>query len=148
VRDDAADEVASFAGTGIGLTTAVRGTPIRLTHGECPIPYSLLDPQFPRDKLLDAVYGENSLSEKDAKHFQEAVQTFAMTATSYLSEARERQSQIPKHARTALLPVVPALHYLSRLEKAKYDVLNPALSEPDRMRLLLMLGRTWMAGIF
>jgi len=88
------------------------------------------------------------MSEADAKNFQEAVEQVAVTAASYLAEARERQSQIPKPARTALLPVVPALQYLSRLEKSKYDILNPSLLEPERFKLLLLLGRTWLTGVF
>eukprot|EP00527_Entomoneis_sp_CCMP2396_P006676 CAMPEP_0198144276 /NCGR_PEP_ID=MMETSP1443-20131203/14348_1 /TAXON_ID=186043 /ORGANISM="Entomoneis sp., Strain CCMP2396" /LENGTH=291 /DNA_ID=CAMNT_0043807639 /DNA_START=281 /DNA_END=1153 /DNA_ORIENTATION=+ len=143
VRDDAADEVVTFAGTGIGLTTALRGTPARLTNGECPIPADVLGPEFPRSQLINAVYGEHDLDEEHAKQFQEAVQTMAMTAASYLMEARERQSQVPKAARSALLPVIPSLQYLSQLEKAKYNILDPALSEPDRFGLLFALGRTW-----
>lgn len=148
VREDAADEAASFAGTGIGLTTALRGTPVRLTNGECPIPKDLLGPNFPRYELVDAVYGENTLSEENAEIFKEASRTFALTATSYLMEARERQNQVPKNARTALLPVIPSLQYLSRLEKANFDTLDTSLVEPNRFRLLFGLGRTWLTGIF
>lgn len=148
VREDLSDAAASFAGTGIGLTTALRGTPIRLTKGELPIPANLFRPEFSRVNLINSLYGEGSMNKADSDNFREAVRTVATTAASYLAEARERQGQIPKAARTVLLPVVPALHYLSRLEKVDYDVLDKRLLEPERFALLLFLGRTWITGVF
>jgi Squalene/phytoene synthase len=82
--------------------------------------------------------------------FVQAVQEMASTAAAHLTEARKLQGRVPKQGRAALLPVIPALHYLSLLEKAKYNLFDPQLTDhqQSQFRLLLLLGRTWLTGIF
>ncbi|KAL7561922.1 hypothetical protein ACA910_022482 [Epithemia clementina (nom. ined.)] len=147
VREDAADEAASYAGVGIGLTTALRGTSFRLVHGEVTVPSNLLGKTFPYNQLIGSVVGDSKLSDEDAKEWKNAVTAMALSASSYLAEARDKQGQIPKSARTVLLPVVPASLYLSRLEKYNYDVFEPALHEPQRVQMMMMMARTWLTGI-
>lgn len=164
VRDDAADQCASHAGLGVGLTTALRATPYRLaTGGEVPIPAELLRPGFPYHQLAPSLLGGAAdpldsetpnaivLSEEDLHQWRGAVQVVATTASHHLMQAREQQSAVPKRARATLLPVVPALQYLQRLERAEYNVFDHSLmtdSKSDRLRLLLLLGRTWLTGVF
>ena len=117
-------------------------------HGEMTIPSDLLRRTFPYGALKDSVHGEQALSEEHVKEFERAVKTMALAAASYLSKAREKQGQVAKSARSALLPVIPALHYLSRLEKSGYKVFDPALGELHRFQLMMMLARTWLTGVF
>lgn len=159
VREDAADACAAQAGVGIGLATALRATPYRLaTGGEVPIPAELLRPGFPYHQLVsqylvtkddDEQRDDRVLEASDAQLWRTAVEEMAAQSLDHLLRAREQQSQIPKAARATLLPVVPALHYLERLERADYNVFDPKLlSKSDRLRLLWLLGRTWMTGVF
>ena len=160
VREEAADLCAGYAGMGVGLTTALRAAPHRLTTGgEVTIPAELLRAGFPYHQLIptymagdqDRNQGPMPMLEEDCEQWREAVQHMALTATHYLALAREQQSSVPKHARATLLPVVPSLQYLEKLEKANFNVFDSSLvtgSKSDRLRLLLLLGRTWMTGVF
>jgi phytoene/squalene synthetase len=123
------------------------------------IPAELLRAGFPYHQLIptyltreqDGDQGPVPMLEEDCEQWREAVQHVALTATHYLTQAREQQSSVPKHARATLLPVVPALQYLEKLEKAQFNVFDSHLvtgSKSDRLRLLFLLGRTWMTGVF
>jgi NADH dehydrogenase [ubiquinone] 1 alpha subcomplex assembly factor 6 len=150
VRDDEADIVASHAGVGIGLVTALRATPFRLVYGEVPIPAELLHPTFGYNELTNFQEEEFTLSERDAAMFKQAVQHMAAEAAGHLGQARELQGKVPKHARACILPVIPALMFLSKLQEVDYNLFDTKLqiSEQARLKLLLLLGRTWMTGIF
>ena len=161
VREEAADQCVGHAGIGIGLTTALRATPHRLaTGGEVTIPAELLRAGFPYHQLIPTYLTSEqdgdqrpnpSMHEDDCEQWREAVQQVAITATHYLTQAREQQSSVPKHARATLLPVVPALQYLEKLDKAQFNVFDSNLvagSKSDRLHLLFLLGRTWMTGVF
>ena len=156
VRDDAADRVAGLAGIGIGLaTTQLRATPFRLLHGgEVPLPAELFRPDFPYHQLLPK--GEPSdrdivLTESDGHMLRDAVRHVAHTATQHLIEAQTLQGQVPRAGRVCLLPVIPALTYLSKLEHADYNLFDASVtsgSPSDRLKLLFRLGRTWATGVF
>jgi NADH dehydrogenase [ubiquinone] 1 alpha subcomplex assembly factor 6 len=150
VREEEADIVASHAGVGIGLVTALRATPFRLVHGEVPIPAELLHPAFPYNELVNWHDDDFTLIEKDADMLRHAVQHMAEVATGHLAQARELQGRVPKHARACLLPVIPALLFLSKLQEVDHNIFDTKLqvSDQTRLRLLLLLGRTWLTGIF
>jgi NADH dehydrogenase [ubiquinone] 1 alpha subcomplex assembly factor 6 len=139
--------VAQHAGIGIGLVTALRGARFRLARGECTIPRDLIPKSFPYHKLNEED-PKAAMTEEETKMFQEAVFQMVQTASAHLSQAREMQSVVPKHARPCLLPVVPALHYLSKLEKAEYNIFDDSLLEQDHLKGLGLLGRTWLTGVF
>ena len=146
VREDSADLVAHHAGIGIGLVTALRGARFRLARGECAIPKDLI-PKFPYYKFnLDDPKQE--LTKEESDMLAESVFHMVQTASSHLSKARELQSDVPKHARPCFLPVVPALHHLSKLEKANYDIFDDSLLEHENLTGLALLGRTWLTGVF
>lgn len=145
MRDESVDMIAYNAGIGIGLVTALRGARFRLAKGECAIPEELMK-GFPyhRFNLEDP----RAMTEGDKQRLQDAVFEMAQKASLFLSEARENQSVVPKHARPCFLPVVPALHHLSKLEKVKYNLFDDMLLEQDQLTGLLLLGRTWLTGVF
>lgn len=132
---------------GIGLATALRATPFRLLHGEMPLPRDLFRPGFPYHELVRDKE-RFTLTDDDAILFRNAVEQVAQAATTELSKARDLQGQVPKSARVCLLPVVPSLHYLSKLDAANYNLFDEDLAEATRLRLLLLMGRTWLTGIF
>lgn len=149
VRDDEADEVASFAGIGIGLTTLLRATPFRLVHDEIPLPADLLRPQFPCRKLFgddDEGNDGNTLDELEKGEWNAAVEQMATTADAHLQHARQIQSKVPRAARSVLLPIVPSLYFLERLQAAQRNLMDPQLHEPRNLQLMLRLGRSWLTG--
>ena len=147
VREDDSDTVAYHAGIGVGLVTALRGARLRLARGECSIPKELIPPRFPYQKL-NTRDPKAELTAEEMEQVRAAVKEMAMLASSHLVEARNRQGCVPKHARPSLLPVVPALHFLTQLEGVDYDLFDDRLLEPNQLRVLLLLGRTWLTGVF
>ena len=166
VRDEAVDVVAQHAGIGIGLATALRGVRFRLARGECSIPKEFFPEEFPYHKLMHtnnniglnedkessennvSIDEENILNEVERDQLKDAVKRVCILAYSHLSKAQELQSTVPKHARMCFLPIIPALHYLSKLENAKYDIFDERLLEHDNLKILALLGRTWLTGVF
>ena len=139
--------VAYHAGIGCGLVTAVRGARFRLARGECAIPKELIPVKFPYHKF-NTDDPKSALSEEEHALSRTSVKEMVHMASFHLTEARELQSDIPKHARPCFLPVVPAIHFLSKLEKANYDIFDDSLLEPDNLTILGLLGRTWLTGVF
>ena len=155
VRDDAADVVASHAGVGIGVLTNLRAAPFRVAMGEIPIPVELLPPSFPYGMLQDLAEEPDTVwpSDQDEQDWKDAVQQMAMVASGHLSKAQRLQSQIPKHGRTCLLPMIPAMQYLTKLEAepVNFDVFHPELRSGDKwdkVRSLLYLSRSWLTGVY
>jgi NADH dehydrogenase [ubiquinone] 1 alpha subcomplex assembly factor 6 len=158
VRDDAADVVAQHTGIGIGLVTALRGARIRLSKsGECPIPVELIETRhlFPYHKLIlydeiEAAKEENQLAPEERQIMQNAVEHVAGLAYYHLQKAQELQADVPKHARTCFLPVIPAMQYLSKLEAANYDLMDDRLLQQGSgyLKTLFLMTRTWLTGVF
>ena len=146
VRDDKADEVASYAGIGIGLTTLLRATPFRLIYDEIPIPANLLRADFPFKQLFGE---ENTLGVDDEAEWNSAVNQMSSTAKAHLDRAKELQTQLPRASRPVFLAMIPSLHFLDRLEAKKYNLMDPELHDPphlQQLQLLLRLGKGWIMG--
>lgn len=152
VRDDEADIVASHAGVGIGLVTSLRSTPLRVLHGEVPLAADLFPPHFSFDSVPQCLQDEDitALESAEAIVWVEAARQVAAEASVHLSQVQRLQAQVPRGGRFCLLPVVPAFHYLSELQRSGYNVFHPTVRERDprsRLRLLLLLGRSWLTGV-
>lgn len=115
-----------------------------MIHDEVPIPADLLRPTFPFKQLFGE---ENTLGETEQAEWITAVQQMASTARAHLAEAKELQPQIPRAAKPAvLLPMVPSLQFLERLEAAQHNLMDAKLHEPLNLQLMLRLGRSWLSG--
>lgn len=157
VRDDAADEVAYYAGVGMGLVTAIRSIPYHLhLHENLAVPANVLLTENSRqrdDLLLSLRAQEDSpiapLTEQQRQIWHDAIREMVATASLHLSKAQQLQTQVPREARAAFLPIVPSMLYLSQLQE-HYNVFDPALTDPSqrRLKLLLLLSRTWLTGVF
>jgi hypothetical protein len=111
---------------------------------------------FPFGQLVeDSYYKGNeeriTLSESDAIIFHDAIKYVAHTAAEHLSIARQHQGKIPSSTAKSgvLLPMIPSIHYLSKLEDAKYNLFDPSLTDPNskRLKLLWLLSRTWLTNV-
>ena len=143
MRKDEVDDVASYAGIGIGLTTLLRATPFRLIYDEIPIPAELLRATFPFRK----VYGEeNTLSESEEAEWKTAIVQMATAAGAHLEKGKELQTQVPREARPVFLPMIPSLQFLERLERVQHNLMDAKLHEPLHLQLMMRLGRSWLFG--
>jgi NADH dehydrogenase [ubiquinone] 1 alpha subcomplex assembly factor 6 len=156
IRERDADMVAALAGKGIGLTTALRATPQRLWHGgELPIPKEVFSPDFPFALLLaqsnfdSQDHPHTMLNEEEKQMLRDAVYSVASVAMQNLIEARNLQRQVPFSGRSCLLPMIPSLKFLERLQKAEYNVFHDDVittTPRERLYTLLLLARTWLTG--
>ena len=138
--------VAYHAGIGLGLVTALRAARFRFARGECTIPKDLIPAEFPYYKF-NVQDPKSDFSEVERDLLKQAVREMATAASSHLMEVRDRQSDVPQHARPCFLPLVPALHFLDKLQKVDYDIFDDSLLDPDRLRVLLLMGRSWITGV-
>jgi len=155
IQNDQADEVASHAGVGIGVLTNLRAAPYRVAMGEIPIPVELLPPSFPYGMLQDLAEEPDTAwpSPRDEQHWKEAVEQMSMVASGHIMKAQKLQGQIPKAGRACLLPMVPAMQFLSNLESPEvdFDVFHPKLRSGDKwekLQGLLYLSRSWLTGVY
>ena len=143
-----------------------------LHDAECSIPHEVIPKQFPYHKLYSYYEGDvdndpkssnngrtggaptAKLNDEEQKMLKDAVEQIAALAYSHISMAQKLQNDVPKHARACLLPVIPALHYLTKLEKADYDIFDDSVFVDPRQQqkqgnltLLALLGRSWLTGI-
>ena len=146
-REDAADLVAYHAGIGIGLSATLRGARLRLRHGECVIPKDLIPAEFPYHKL----HTEDpmaALDDGERNMLKDAVHEMAQLASSHFREARDLQTSVPKVARPCFLPVIPPTQFLSDLEETGYNIFDDKLLNPNQLKNIALIGRTWLTGIF
>lgn len=147
VRDDDADIVASHAGIGIGLTTALRSTTHRACFGEMTIPAELFPRPIPSNYMMRRMDPEYPVDPENEEIMQNAVQHMAYEASVELSKAREMQAQVPKPGKACLLPAIPAMSYLSRLKQANFNLWDPKLSaDQSRLKVLTAMGKSWLTG--
>ena len=135
--------------------TNLRAAPFRVAMGEIPILVELLPPSFPYGMLQDLAEEPDTAwpDDQDEQDWKDAVQQLAMVASGHLLKAQRLQSQIPRAGRACLLPMIPAMQYLSKLESSpvNFDVFHPALRSGDRwekVRVLLYLSRSWLTGVY
>ena len=139
----AADEMAYHAGIGVGVTTALRGTPYLLSNKEMPVPIQLLGETF---RITEA----DNIEENET--FRMACQQLSHFATEHFVRARQIQGSLHASQRSVFLSMLPSINYLAKLERARYNVFEPTVvsagSGSDRLSLLLSLGRSWITGVY
>ncbi|KAL7518828.1 hypothetical protein ACHAWX_003632 [Stephanocyclus meneghinianus] len=155
VRDEASDMVASDIGVSLGLITALRSTAFRAMQGECSIPLDLTTKySITMDTIYDAANSHSDEALDETKlvaaqvSLQNAAREMAQMASFHLHRARAKQGVVPKEARACLLPAVCGLQYLDALKACNYDLFHPSLVDGKRLRLMILLGRAWLTGLF
>lgn len=170
--------VASDIGVSLGILTALRSTGFRAARGECSIPrdltvkhsvtmdtlWSALGASFnPNNNNTTTTRTNATTSSSSQEVLRNATLEMVDMATFHMQRARSKQSLVPKEARMCLLPAVCGIHYLNSLKECNYDVLHPSLvggggdggddnasrlERSRRLRLMFLLGRTWLTGTF
>lgn len=99
---------------------------------------------IPHDVLAKhKVSQEEIIRGKSSERLSECVFEVATRAHQHLAKAKSLQEQVPKEARSALLPAVPILSYLERLQKVNYDIFHPSLKQ----RGWLWLPKLWVKHV-
>ncbi|KAH6569673.1 hypothetical protein BASA50_002131 [Batrachochytrium salamandrivorans] len=121
ISDLNAEHAASHSGKAIGIATALRGTPFNVSKRRFYLPAEIMSQHSvvteeifrfgPNEKLADAIF------------------TIATRANDQLLTARTFSKDVPKEATATLLPLVIAHNYLTNLEKANFNVFDPALQK-------------------
>ena len=110
-------------------------------------PYSYLSQRVspPEDQV-----GVNSfkVNGEFEENLRQAVEEMSYIANFHLSKARALQSKVPKNGRACLIPVIPSIYFLSKLDEAKYNIWEPSLYEPSRFAIMALMARTWLTGVF
>ena len=161
VRDESADGVASRIGASVGIITALRSLVYRTNFGEIAIPAEIMTKHdVPAQFLLNPPdrFNGSELSPQEEvadEALKAAVREMAHVAGGYLSEARKMQGGVPKEGRSALLPAVGALSYLTKLNSVDYDLFHEDLIAQDglssrlgRLGNTFSLTRAWLTGVF
>jgi NADH dehydrogenase [ubiquinone] 1 alpha subcomplex assembly factor 6 len=126
VRDPAADEAGHHVGIAYALAGLIRAIPFRSGSGLWFIPADVAARTGLARSDYDSPGGKPAL--------RAAVAEIAAVASRHLEAGRVRRRNIPRAAIPALLPATIAQHTLSRLKRAGYDPLDPALTRPDPLQ--------------
>lgn len=132
-------QAASHMGKGVGLT--------------------LLLKSIPRDALNDKVYLPTDLCLKSKVNYNKVTKGYnsdgltdvvfqvASKAKIHLDEVRQRHTSLPSHLKPFLLPCIPPLKYLERLERANFAPFTPDLEDDALTDLGLKARLAWSSFI-
>jgi NADH dehydrogenase [ubiquinone] 1 alpha subcomplex assembly factor 6 len=113
-------------GIGYALAGLLRAMPFHARAGRCYIPAQIAG----RSGLDPRDYA----GLRDTAGLREAVAEVAEAAAAHLQTARQYRREIPRPARTAMLPAVIADRFLVRLKRAAYNPFAPELGVPDTLQ--------------
>ena len=122
-------------GRGLGLTLLLKSIPEDALNGKVYLPTDLcLKTKMNYDDVLK---GLNSDS------LAEVVFQVASHAKIHLDEARRKHQKLPSDLKSFLLPCVPALRYLERLERAGFAPFTADLHDNAMTDLQLKVSLAW-----
>ena len=122
-------------GRGLGLTLLLKSIPEDALNGKVYLPTDLcLKTKMNYDEVLK---GLNSDS------LAEVVFQVASHAKIHLDEARRKHQKLPSDLKSFLLPCVPALRYLERLERAGFAPFTADLHDNAMTDLQLKVSLAW-----
>jgi NADH dehydrogenase [ubiquinone] 1 alpha subcomplex assembly factor 6 len=138
VRDADATRAACEAAIAYALSGLLRATPFLARTRRSILPRALVD-----EVALDL---EALFAGRGSPQLAVVVRAIADRAAFHLDAARRLRARIPRAALPALLPAVLAAADLTRLRRARYDVLAPSLARPDpwrswRLTMAMLRGR-------
>jgi NADH dehydrogenase [ubiquinone] 1 alpha subcomplex assembly factor 6 len=126
VPEPAAHEAAREIGIGYCLAGLLRAMPFHANAGRSYIPAEIaartgLDPQ-------------DYAGLRDTAASRAAAAEIAEAAAGHLDAARRNRREVLRSARAAMLPMVVAERFLSRLMRADYNPFAPELAMPDTLQ--------------
>jgi len=137
---EAAEHAAVHVGCALGLASLLRGTAVHASQSCTFIP---VDVAARHNLTLKQV-----LSGRDSVDLSNAVAELASDAVSHLLAARALSSELPRDARSILLPAVVADHILQQLQRSSYAVFSGEIRKPLGLRLLMALNWNGFRGSY
>lgn len=120
-----ARHVANHLGKAEGIVTMIRAVPHNASRRLVVLPSDLMGTH--KISSESVIRG----SAADDEKFRHIVEVLAAKAEEHLENARFRQKFLSREEKLMMLPSVIVDSYLSRLEKAKCNVFDPALQKRD-----------------
>ncbi|KAJ7360473.1 NADH dehydrogenase (ubiquinone) complex I, assembly factor 6 [Desmophyllum pertusum] len=135
VKDVQADHAASHLGKAIAVVTLLRSTPFHGSKGKVYIPNNIM--------IKHGVSQEDIIRGRTTQPVKDVAYDLASLAHSHLSTAQSLMSKAPKAASRAFLPVVSCKAYLTKIQKADFNIFHPTLRERNHLLPLLLLKHAW-----
>jgi len=134
-----AAKAALHAGRFLGLTTMIRATPFLAARNQTYVPKKMLDEQI---GFSPEEFYASLLSGKTPDPMKECIREMVTVARQELDQARELHSNVTRDTSLMLLSVLPALHYIERLQANDYELCSPDVMQltgfgPLKLRLRL-----------
>ncbi|XP_022687616.1 NADH dehydrogenase (ubiquinone) complex I, assembly factor 6-like isoform X2 [Varroa jacobsoni] len=118
------DHTASHLGKAQGLANLIRSIPFNASKGRCQLPLNLL--------------AKHSVTQEEAfrtpqTSLPEVVFEIASTAHIHLEKTEQGLTKLPKEIGDIFLPSVPLKEFLKKLQKANFNVFDPAVQARNSM---------------
>lgn len=124
IRNLDADHVASHIGKATTIAIRLRAVPYHASKKLCFLP---------RDVMARNGASEEKIFRGESdKSIEEVVYKVSSVAHAHLTHAREISHKIPKQAKLAFLPALFVDEFLSKLQKAHFNIFDPSLSQSNR----------------
>lgn len=114
-----ADHAASHVGKAEGLVKTLRGVPHNATWRRVFLPQDIL--------MKHGVSQEDVIRGSREQNLKDVAYDVASQAYEHIEHARSLMGDVPKEARTALLPAVAVSSYLKTLQRKHFDIFDPGL---------------------
>jgi NADH dehydrogenase [ubiquinone] 1 alpha subcomplex assembly factor 6 len=138
-RDEASEQAGRSVGTAYALVGLIRAIPFHARARRAYVPQSVL-----AEKGLTS---EDLFRSEPPVALRSAVRELAGLARLHLVEAREHAGTVPRRAASALLAATVAENYLRAIERARYDVFSPSVSQRPPGLVWRLAFRAW-AGLW
>ncbi|KAL9974858.1 hypothetical protein ACROYT_G011954 [Oculina patagonica] len=135
VKDVQADHAASHLGKAIGVVTLLRSTPFHGSKGKVYIPNNVM--------IKHGVSHEDIIRGRTTQPVKDVTYDLASLAHSHLSMAQSLMSKAPKAASRAFLPMVSCEAYLTKIQRADFNIFDPTLRERNHVLPFLLLKHAW-----
>ena len=135
VEDSDCLHAASHMGKGVGLTLLLKSIPEDALVDKVYLPTDLcLQSKMSYGEVTKGINSDN---------LSEVVYQVAARAKNHLDEARRRYENMPNNHKPFLLPCIPALQYLERLERVGFAPFTPELHDNALTALQLQVKVGW-----
>lgn len=99
---------------------------------------------LPQDILAkNKVSHEEILRGKSSDRLNECAYEIASRAHQHVSKSKSLADKVPREARSSLLPAVPVMNYLEKLQRVNYDIFHSSLQQ----RGLFWIPKVYLANV-
>jgi len=141
VNNTAADHAASHIGKALGISTLLRSTAFHSGNRKSYLPLNIMSKHgLSEESLFRGEAVDPSSTAGKALH--EVMYEVSSSAKIHMDKAHAMLEQVPKEARTVLLPGAIAEDFLNTLQKKNFNAYDPAVSKRNPL-LTYKIGWNW-----